>query len=121
MRSHPLSSEAVPRRSVTPGSSSHGARKPGVCAPCPGAVMISIPQPCPVEVHQLNAGRYEVIPRKLRAFLQLTLRQCHRDVAHRAGALAARHTRPAPPPRPASRPITIATHKVKPSRPTEGV
>jgi len=41
-RSQPASSEAVPKRSATPGSSSQGARKPGVCAPCPGAVMISI-------------------------------------------------------------------------------
>ena len=42
MRSQPASSDAMPRRSATPGSSSQGARKPGVCAPCPGAVMISI-------------------------------------------------------------------------------
>jgi hypothetical protein len=41
-RSQPASSEALPRHWATPGSSSQGARKPGVCAPCPGAVMISI-------------------------------------------------------------------------------
>jgi hypothetical protein len=60
MRSQPASSEAAPRRSATPGNSSQGARKPGVCAPWPGAVMISILLPCPVEVCHLNVERYEV-------------------------------------------------------------
>ena len=69
MRSHPASSEAAPRRSATPGSSSQGARKPGVCAPCPGAVMISILQPCPVGHRQMNVERYEVTRRKFVAYL----------------------------------------------------
>src|ERR1019366_8978492 len=75
MRSQPASSEAAPSRSATPGSSSQGARKPGVCAPCPGAVMISILPPCPVEVRQLNAGDYEVAHRKLVASIQIAFTQ----------------------------------------------
>ena len=63
MRSQPASSEAAPRRSATPGSSSQGARNPGVCAPWPGAVMISILLQCPVEVRHMNAEQYEVARR----------------------------------------------------------
>ena len=41
IRSRPASSDQVPSCSASPGSSSHGDRKPGVCAPCPGAVKMS--------------------------------------------------------------------------------
>ena len=54
-----------------PGSSSQGARKPGVCAPCPGAVMISILLQCPVELRYLNVEGYEVAGRKFVDSLQL--------------------------------------------------
>src|SRR6266487_5588520 len=72
-RSQPASSETAPRRSATPGSSSQGARKPGVCAPCPGAVMISILLPCPVDLRQMNVEQYEVTRRIFVGYLQLAL------------------------------------------------
>ena len=75
MRSQPASSEAAPRCSATPGSSSQGARNPGVCAPCPGAVMINILLPCPVEVRHMNVERHEVLRPKFVASLQVTLTQ----------------------------------------------
>ena len=41
IRSRPASSDQAPSWSASPGSSSQGDRKPGVCAPCPGAVKMS--------------------------------------------------------------------------------
>ena len=41
IRSWPASSDHAPSRSAKPGTSSQGPRKPGACAPCPGAVKIS--------------------------------------------------------------------------------
>ena len=41
IKSHPASSDQAARRSATPGTSSQGERKPGVCAPWPGAAMTS--------------------------------------------------------------------------------
>jgi len=41
IRSRPASSDQAPNCSARPGISSQGDRKPGVCAPCPGAVKMS--------------------------------------------------------------------------------
>ena len=53
----------APRRSATPGSSSQGDRKPGVCAPWPGAAITSILLPCTVGVRHMDVEEYEVCRR----------------------------------------------------------
>ncbi len=120
IRSQPASSEAAPRNSATPGTSSHGARKPGVCAPCPGAVIMSILIACPVDVRHLHARQYEVARQNPVAFLQTVFiwalpsrYPSRRGSGH--GHPRERQVCFAP-----RRPRAIATHRVKPSRPTEG-
>ena len=60
IRSQPARSDQAAMRSANPGISSHGARKPGVCAPCPGAAKTSMFLPCTVGLRHMDAEAYEL-------------------------------------------------------------
>src|SRR5260370_21359340 len=78
IRSQPASSDQAASRSATPGSSSHGPRKPGVWAPWPGAAMTSIFLPCTVGVRHTNRKLYELFRRLFIAILQKAPRELGR-------------------------------------------
>src|SRR6266576_1409589 len=69
-RSHPARSDQAVRRSANPGSSSHAVRKPGACAPCPGAAKTSMYLPCTVELCHKGAEKHEFLRSLFGAFLQ---------------------------------------------------
>src|SRR5579872_6883149 len=89
-----------------PGSSSHGDRKPGDCAPCPGETKISTLLTLPVEVRYSDTERHEVAGRIFVAFLYKAFTY----------ASPSRYPR-----RAARRPRAMAVQRVWPSRPTAGV
>src|SRR5579875_3566848 len=84
-RSQPARSDQVPMRSAISGSSSQGARKPGVWAPCPGAAITSTIPPCTVGLRHMKRRSDEFISRFPVQTLQATF-ACERACRRRGPA-----------------------------------